>query len=142
MSTEKKVYIVENPEQDGKKPGGFTMRNLGPEEVVVVPGEQFPASWIHPHTLETLMRDGHMEYVEEAPKPKKAKKAKKSKKKEGFTDDMRKELCIYPVETLGELSEEEIDNLIEDVKTNSDVELPKLSTVEEKIEFLSSGVSE
>jgi len=147
MSSEKQVYIVENPENDGKKPGGFTMRNMGPEDIVVHPGEKIPADWVHPHTLETLMRDGHMEYVEEeVKKPKKAKKkaSKKSakKQKETFTDEMRQEHCIFPEVTLEELSDDEISELLAEIADKSEVAIPELSTKEEKIEFLSSGVSE
>jgi hypothetical protein len=158
MSENKNVMIVVG---GGAEPGGFTMRNMGPDKVVVESGKPFPEAWINPTTLAKLVEDNHMvrtddnsaygnevveeaEVVEDATEEVPAPDAEVVKEEVPapapvFTDEMRNEHCVFEKSDIDEMSRGELDELVAGIYAQVDVEAPKFANMPLIIEFLTSG---
>lgn len=140
-----KVMIVERV--NNEDPGGFTMRNLGPDKVTVFPGEEFPADWIDDNTLDILIGDGHIVSVAELEVDVKLGDDKNGNivaeisvtGPEEETPDALKDLLAFEKKDLTSKTRAELDSLLEEVLELAEVEDKEpysFSKKEDLIKFL------
>jgi len=137
------VYIVV-PEKKGE-PGGFTMRNLGPDKVLLTPGIEnaVPKEWIDAGTIATLVRDKHMKFCTvdgavEAEMPKVPEAPEIVAKVE--TNDLLKELCTFKEAELKDKSRAELDELLAQIYEAAEIkDVPRFDNKKQVIEFLTGA---
>jgi hypothetical protein len=132
----------------GSEPGGFTMRNMGPDKVVVEPGKPFPKAWIDPTTMATLVKDKHMvetskqsEYGNKVEAPEEGDKKPEDPKDDEvkFPEDVRKEQCVFDAKDLKDMKRADLDDIVAGVYESTELEVPDFANKEEIIAFLTSG---
>jgi len=156
--SERKVYVVKNPENESKMPGGFCMHGMGPDKVTIEPGKKIPESWVYPATLEAHLAKGDMKYADgggykkldtdvqdddapEAPAPSTDEHdADEPDDDTSFTEEMREEHCIFSRSDLKNEKRASLDEIVAGIEQETGVAQPKFGNIEDIIEFLTSGV--
>jgi len=156
--SERKVYVVKNPENESKTPGGFCMHGMGPDKVTVEPGKKIPESWVYPATLEAYLAKGDMKYADGGvykevgdiedftkrafPEAVKVEEpdADEPDDDTSFTEEMREEHCIFSRSDLKNEKRASLDEIVAGIEQETGVAQPKFGNIEDITEFLTSGV--